>query len=499
MALNKGIVLQNQHPPKDKFGWHFSNSYAQLPPAFFVRQSPTPVKAPHLILFNQRLALELGLNVDELITEAGVAILSGNRIPSCADPIAQAYAGHQFGHFNILGDGRAILLGEHQIPKQQFVDIQLKGAGVTPYSRRGDGRAALGPMLREYIISESMHALGIPTTLSLAVVSTGEPVYRERVLPGAVLARIASSHIRVGTFQFASVQLGTSGVQALADYSIQRHFPSLINQQNKYSAFLNAVIDRQATLIAKWMSVGFIHGVMNTDNMSIAGETIDYGPCAFMDIYDQSTVFSSIDQLGRYAFGQQPNMGQWNLARFAETLLPLISNNSQNAIQIAQEALHQFSITLKKHWLSLMIKKIGLFDENAGDLLLIQDLLDVMQNQAMDYTYTLRQLAKTIDAPQMLSLHPDFLAWHQRWIARLHAQSYDLEAIKNLMQSHNPAAIPRNHLVEQALSAAEEGSMDSVDKLMQVLARPFIETPDHLPYQLPPPPTKQPYKTFCGT
>lgn len=491
--------MHNPSLSKDKFGWRFVQSYTQLPQDFFVRQSPSPVKDPQIVLFNQRLALKLDLNIDEFLCDQGAALLSGNHLPLSANPIAQAYAGHQFGHFNILGDGRAILLGEHITLNQESYDIQLKGAGITAYSRRGDGRAALGPMLREYIISEAMHALGIPTTLSLAVVSTGEPVYRDRVLPGAILTRIASSHIRVGTFQFASVKLGTEGVRVLADYTIQRHFPSLQHHQDQYAALLNAVISKQANLIAHWMSVGFIHGVMNTDNMSIAGETIDYGPCAFMDTYDQATVFSSIDQLGRYAFANQPNMGQWNLARFAETLLPLISSDSQNAIQIAQDALHQFSINLKRDWLSLMIKKIGLFTEASGDLSLVEDLLAIMQDQAMDYTYTFRQLAKSINQPNTISTHPDFLTWHQRWLVRLHFQDRDLNAAIKLMQSHNPAVIPRNHLVEQALSAAEAGHLELVDQLLQVLSDPFNETPENHDYQRPPAPTNTPYKTFCGT
>lgn len=497
--LTKDIFLHNQSTPKDKFGWNFAHSYTKLPRAFYVDHSPTAVKAPNIVLFNQRLALELGLNADAFVNDDGAGILSGNAIAPTARPIAQAYAGHQFGHFNILGDGRAILLGEHITDDHQCFDVQLKGAGATPFSRRGDGRAALGPMLREYIVSEAMHALGIPTTLSLAVVSTGEPVYRDRVLPGAILTRIAASHIRVGTFQFASTELGTEGVKALSDYTILRHFPLLQDKTDKYAAFLNSVIDRQATLIAQWMSVGFIHGVMNTDNMSIAGETIDYGPCAFMDTFDEATVFSSIDQLGRYAFANQPHMGQWNLARFAETLLPLLSSHSEKAIQIAQDALHQFSIKLKHHWLNLMIKKIGLFNEHADDVLLVTDLLAIMQDQSMDYTFTFRQLAKSFNQGHIISRHPAFLAWHERWLARLQSQHHDLDTLENLMLSHNPAVIPRNHLVEEALISAEEGNLDPIGQLIEVITAPFIETPDNLRYREPPAPSNTPYQTFCGT
>lgn len=479
--------------------WNFNNSYVQLPSAFFSRQSPIKVRDPNIVLFNQRLASSLGLDSNALMSTQGEEILSGNKIPEGADPIAQAYAGHQFGHFNMLGDGRAILLGEHITPDNMRVDIQLKGAGVTAYSRRGDGRAALGPMLREYIISEAMHALNIASTRSLAVVTTGEPVYRERTLPGAILTRVAASHIRVGTFQYASSSLGVEGVRSLADYTIHRHFTDLQGTENKYSAFLDAVIDRQSKLIAQWMSVGFIHGVMNTDNMSICGETIDYGPCAFMDSFDEATVFSSIDQLGRYAFGNQPHMGQWNLARFAETLLPLLSQHSNQSIQIAEDALHGFSIKLKRHWLSIMGRKLGLFNERSGDLSLVEDLLSVMQSYQMDYTNTLRKLAYTIKNPETMPNQTGFIQWHQRWHQRLQSQAESIESAIELMQSNNPCVIARNHQVESALAAAEQGDLSLSAELIEVLSQPYDENSKNRPYQAEPPASSEPYRTFCGT
>ncbi len=491
--------MTERNKQKKWAGWNFNNSYIQLPSAFFSRQSPNKVRDPHIVLFNQPLAETLGLDSEALISPKGEEIFSGNKIPEGADPIAQAYAGHQFGHFNMLGDGRAILLGEHITPTNLRVDIQLKGAGVTAYSRRGDGRAALGPMLREYIISEAMHALNIPSTRSLAVVTTGEPVYRDRTLPGAILTRVAASHIRVGTFQYASSSLGVEGVRSLANYTINRHFADLEGAENKYSAFLDAVIDKQSKLIAQWMSVGFIHGVMNTDNMSICGETIDYGPCAFMDSYDQATVFSSIDQLGRYAFGNQPHMAQWNLARFAETLLPLLSTHSNLAIQIAEDALHSFSIKLKRHWLSMMVGKLGLFNEQSGDLSLIEDLLSLMEKYQMDYTNTLRHLAITIQNGESISNQTDFMQWQQRWQKRLQSQPESIERVIELMQSNNPSVIARNHQVERALAAAEQGDLSLTAQLIEVLSQPYDENPKNKPYQAAPPASSEPYKTFCGT
>ena len=374
----------------NEFGWNFDNSYARLPKTFFTLQNPTPVSSPKLVIFNESLATSLGLNGSALQREDGIGILAGNIIPQGATPLAQAYAGHQFGHFNMLGDGRAVLLGEQINPQGERVDIQLKGSGRTPYSRGGDGRAALGPMLREYIISEAMHALGIPTSRSLAVVSTGESVIRETNLPGAILTRVAASHIRVGTFQYAATWGKDGELQALADYTIKRHFPDIEEDENRYLSLLQEVIKRQAELIAKWQLVGFIHGVMNTDNMAISGESIDFGPCAFMDTYDPETVFSSIDREGRYAYGNQPYMAGWNLARFAESLLPLLHENQEQAIEIAEDAISNFAELYQSNWLAGMRAKLGIFNEETEDQPLIEDLLNMMQQYRADYTNTFR-------------------------------------------------------------------------------------------------------------
>jgi uncharacterized protein YdiU (UPF0061 family) len=480
-------------------GWNFDNSYTKLPLSLFVKQNPTKVKAPHIVLFNKPLATLLGLNAKKLFEDDGNIIFSGNRVPIGSEPIAQAYAGHQFGHFNILGDGRAILLGEHITPEGIRYDIQLKGSGVSAYSRRGDGRAALGPMLREYIISEAMYALGIPTTRSLAVVTTGEPVYRDRVLAGAVLTRVASSHIRVGTFQFASSLNETEVIRTLADYTLNRHFSEFVSSENKYLLLLHAVIDRQSKLLAKWMQVGFIHGVMNTDNMAICGETIDYGPCAFMDTYDPATAFSSIYQHGRYAFGNQPHIAQWNLARFAETLLPLLHQDLNQSIQIANDAIQIFQIKFKQYWLSGMRAKLGLFSEQPDDLSLVEDLLLCMEKYSMDYTNTFRHLASDLNVHEPMLDEPDFITWHSHWQKRILNQNETLDNAIQLMLKSNPAVIPRNHNVEAALSAAEEGNFNELAKLLEVLSEPFKDGPGSSSYRTPPAPSKTPYKTYCGT
>ncbi|HPY36669.1 MAG TPA: YdiU family protein, partial [Clostridia bacterium] len=373
-------------------GWALENSYLELPEQFYSRQEPTPVKSPKLIICNNQAAAGLGLEFNYLTSAEGVAILSGNIKPPNAAPIAQAYAGHQFGYFTMLGDGRALLLGEQLTPSGERVDIQLKGSGRTPYSRGGDGRAALGPMLREYIISEAMHALNIPTTRSLAVVATGEPVYRETTLKGAVLTRLAKSHIRVGTFEFAAFMLGIDALKKLADYTIARHFPGLLSDNRPYLALLREVVNRQALLISKWQLAGFIHGVMNTDNMSICGETIDYGPCAFMDEYDPKTVFSSIDTYGRYAYHNQPKIAQWNLARFAETILPLLNNDVENAKAEAEAELSRFDELFNEYWLRGMRLKLGLANEETGDKALVELLLELMQKYRADYTNTFLSL-----------------------------------------------------------------------------------------------------------
>ena len=395
----------------NEFGWNFDNSYARLPKTFFTLQNPTPVISPKLVIFNESLATSLGLNGGVLQREDGIGILAGNIVPQGATPLAQAYAGHQFGHFNMLGDGRAVLLGEQINPKGERVDIQLKGSGRTPYSRGGDGRAALGPMLREYIISEAMHALGIPTSRSLAVVSTGESVIRETNLPGAILTRVAASHIRVGTFQYAATWGKDGELQALADYTIKRHFPEVKEDENRYVALLKEVIKRQAELIAKWQLVGFIHGVMNTDNMAISGESIDFGPCAFMDTYDPETVFSSIDRNGRYAYGNQPYMAGWNLARFAESLLSLLHEKQEQAIKIAEDAISNFYELYQTYWLAGMRAKLGIFNEEAEDQSLAEELLKIMQQYRADYTNTFRALTFKKYDDLALFGYPEFKQW----------------------------------------------------------------------------------------
>lgn len=400
-------------------GWCFDNTYARLPESFFSRVKPVPVPAPELVIFNEALAEELRLDAQALAGPEGAAVFAGNQLPAGAEPLAQAYAGHQFGHFAMLGDGRATLLGEHLIGSDRRVDIQLKGSGITPYSRGGDGRAALGPMLREYIISEALHALGIPSSRSLAVVATGQQVLRQTPLPGAVLTRVASSHIRVGTFEYAAGLGDKSLLQNLADYTIKRHFPDLAQAQNPYLELLRAVMQRQSALVAQWLQVGFIHGVMNTDNVAIAGETIDYGPCAFMDAFDPATVFSSIDRRGRYAYGNQPNITQWNLARLAEALLPLLSNDQEQAVQQAEEVIHQFPDVFTAHWLAEMRPKLGLYGSEPEDGALIEALQAWMHRHRLDYTNTLRALSPLGAPDSTLSDKAGFAEWYTKWVARL--------------------------------------------------------------------------------
>lgn len=481
-------------------GWSFDNSYARLPEFFYSRLGPTPVRAPKLVVLNGPLAASLGLSEQALRSAEGAAVLAGNRVPEGAEPLAQAYAGHQFGHFTMLGDGRALLLGEQMTPAGERFDIQLKGSGETPYSRRGDGRAALGPMLREYIISEAMHALGIPTTRSLAVTATGETILRETELPGAVLTRIAASHIRVGTFQYAAAGGTVQHLRTLADYTLQRHYPEAAEADNRYLALLREVIRRQASLIAKWQLVGFIHGVMNTDNMALSGETIDYGPCAFMDTYDPETVFSSIDTYGRYAYGNQPLIAGWNLARFAETLLPLLHDDEEQAVRLAQDAISEFSGLYQRHWLAGMRAKLGLHGEDSRDEALATDLLDLMQQHRADYTNTFRLLTLGRPEETAMSGTPEFAAWLERWHARLGGAQGAAEASYERMRSSNPAVIPRNHRVEEALSAAvEKGDLSVMERLLAALANPYAYAPEQDEYAAPPEPSSCPYRTFCGT
>lgn len=474
-------------------GWRFDHSYARLPAAFHVRVDPTPVRDPKTVVLNRPLAESLGLDADAL---DNAALFAGNEVPPEAQPLAQAYAGHQYANFTMLGDGRAILLGEHITPSSERFDIQLKGSGATPFSRRGDGRAALGPMLREYIISEAMHALGIPTTRSLAVVTTGEPVFREETLPGAVLTRVAASHIRVGTFEYAAARDDKAALQALADHTLRRHYPEVADTHAPYVAFLEAVMERQAMLIAQWQHVGFIHGVMNTDNMALSGETIDYGPCAFMDAYDPATVFSSIDRNGRYAYGRQSHIAQWNLARLAETLLPLLHDDDEKAVEIANDAISSFETRFKHHWLAGMRGKLGLFTEENDDTALIQSLLDWTQQTEADFTNTFRALSGSSSAT--LSRDPAYLDWHQRWQTRLSRQTQSPHEVTEQMQRHNPAFIPRNHKVEEALAAAvEKEDLSVMQRLLAVLSKPYDHSQDHPDYSMPS--NSESYQTFCGT
>ena len=483
-----------------KVGWNFDNSYVRLPERFYAKWEPVPVREPGVVVLNDRLADSLGILLHNLSEQDAARLFSGNVLASGAEPIAQAYAGHQYGGFTMLGDGRAILLGEQLTPSGARFDIQLKGSGQTPFSRRGDGRAALGPMLREYIISEAMNALGIPTTRSLAVVTTGEPVYRERVLRGAILTRVAASHIRVGTFEYLAARNDLEGLKILADYCIRRHYPELIDSVNPYASLIQAVLQRQAVLIARWMQVGFVHGVMNTDNMAISGETIDYGPCAFMDHYDPATVFSSIDSHGRYAFANQPSIGHWNLTRFAETLLPLIDDDQEKSIAIATSALEAFPVVFQQHWLAGMRRKIGLLTEESGDLELVQTLLNWMQKERADFTNTFRDLASQRLPLTDLDCDKEFMTWHSVWQNRLTRNGEPLEEAFSAMLKCNPAVIPRNYLVEEALElASENADLSLVHKLNTVLNSPFENREEFAAYRRSPPLSPDVYQTFCGT
>ena len=486
--------------PRAYTGWQLQNSYASLPALFHRATLPTPVREPRLVLFNPLLARTLGLDPAPASQPDSAALFTGNRLPEGAKPLAQAYAGHQFGHFTILGDGRAILLGEQITPTGGRFDIQLKGPGPTPYSRSGDGRAALGPMLREYIISEAMHGLGIPTTRSLAVATTGESVTRQHRLPGAVLTRIAASHIRVGTFEFAAAHGDRADLQSLADYTIQRHDPQLAALENPYTAFLQAVMGRQAALIARWLHVGFIHGVMNTDNMSIAGETIDYGPCAFMDSYDPATVFSSIDHQGRYAYANQPHIAQWNLARFAETLLPLLHPDEDESLRLANAAIQGFPSQFETCYLDGMRKKLGLFNEEPGDSSLTADLLECLHLAEADFTNTFRHLSTAQSLPGTPPEAGPFYSWRERWNARRARQPQSIVESSQLMEASNPAIIPRNHQVELALAAAtDHNDFGPTQQLLAALVDPFKVDSTHIPYQTLREPGACSYQTFCGT
>lgn len=481
-------------------GFNFDNSYARLPDFLFSFVEPTPAPAPQAILINDELAEFLGLSPQALRSETGIAILAGNKIPLGGLPLAQAYAGHQFGHFTMLGDGRAILLGEHITPAGLRYDLQLKGSGRTPYSRGGDGKATLGPMLREYIISEAMYGLRIPTTRSLAVVTTGQGIWRESLLPGAVLTRVASSHLRVGTFEYAAGRGNEKELKLLADYAIARHYPETSLEPGKYLALFRSVVHRQAALIAQWMLVGFIHGVMNTDNMTISGETIDYGPCAFMDAFDPITVFSSIDAHGRYAYTNQPKIAAWNLARFAETLLPLFDETPEKARALAEEELKGFSIQYNECFLNGMRSKLGLTGAQDEDSALVKDLLQLMSEHKADYTSTFLDLTMGRFDQSDFYRSEKFGAWKARWEKRLEEDRGDLGKVQELMKMSNPALIPRNHRVEEALRpAVQEGEYGPVKKLLEVLKNPFAHSPEQAELATPPEPDAMHYRTFCGT
>ncbi|MBL6453693.1 YdiU family protein [Belnapia sp. T6] len=483
----------------------FDTLYAQLPERFYSREAPKPVAAPRLVRLNTPLAEQLGLDPAALASPEGVEILAGNRVAEGSAFIAEAYAGHQFGHFNPqLGDGRAILLGEVVGRDGQRRDLQLKGSGRTPWSRGGDGRAAIGPVLREYIISEAMAALGVPTTRSLAAVTTGESVFRETALPGAVLTRVAASHIRVGTFQYFAARGDLEAVRLLADHVIARHYPEAAAAPSPYLALLEGVIGRQARLIAQWMQIGFIHGVMNTDNCAISGETIDYGPCAFMDHYDPATVYSSIDHAGRYAYGNQPRIAQWNLARLAEALLPLLSDDEDKAMSAAQDALAAYVPQFQGAWLDGMRRKLGLATAGEEDAALVGELLGAMAEGSADFTLTFRFLAEAAADPAgdaaLVALFPGYAGWAPRWRARVEAESATPAERAAAMRAVNPAFIPRNHRVEAALAAAtEREDFAPFEELLAVLARPFEDQPHFAAYAAPPEPEQRVLQTFCGT
>ena len=482
-------------------GWRFDHSYARLPEALFARVEPARARAPKLVRFNHALAASMGLDARSAEPQSLADMLSGNALPEGALPIAQAYAGHQFGHFAMLGDGRALLAGEHLCPDGRRLDIHLKGSGPTPFSRRGDGRAALGPMLREYVVSEAMHGLGIPTSRSLAVVATGEAVFRESLLDGAVLTRVASSHLRVGTFEYAAARDDPALLQALIQYTIDRHYPECAHAERPALALLEAVIDRQASLIVQWLRVGFIHGVMNTDNMSLCGETIDYGPCAFLERYDPAIAFSSIDHGKRYAFGNQPSIAQWNLARFAEALLPAIDSDPDQSLALAEAAINRFADLYRTRQVDMMRAKLGLGGSADGDEGLITDFLDWMRQTDADYTNSFVMLREGRIEPARLSTDPRLAAWHARWQARLQETGEPANATLARLKVSNPIYIPRNHRVEAALDAATGPASDlgPFERLLEVIANPYEARSGLEAYTTPAPDGGRGHQTFCGT
>ena len=480
-------------------GWNFDNTYSKLPEAFISNTSPTPVKAPELIILNDSLVKKLGLNFLSMNKKELSELFSGNSLPKDSKTISQAYAGHQFGHFTMLGDGRAVLMGEHVTKDNERFDIQFKGSGITPFSRNGDGRAALGPMLREYIISEAMHALNIPTTRSLSVVKTGEDVVRENILPGAILTRVASSHLRVGTFQYIAARQNVDELKTLVDYTLDRHYPNIKKSKNQAIDLLKVLMEKQIDLVINWMRVGFIHGVMNTDNMTISGETIDYGPCAFMDTYDPQTVFSSIDQFGRYAYFNQPSITKWNLARFAECLVPLVNEDRDKAIEIVTEEINTFEKIYEIKWLNMMRDKLGLFGEDPKDQVLILDLLTWMHQNKTDYTNTFCYLMNEKIQDKKTFSNENFMVWKKRWEERLKLNNNTPEKCLKLMKSVNPLVIPRNHKVEEALEFANNNDLSLVKKLIKILEKPYETQKEVDEYQSTAPKSDQKYQTFCGT
>ena len=479
-------------------GWCFDNTYSKLPDPFKEEIAPVPVKNPELIILNKDLSKRLNLDFSNLDNKKISELFSGNSLPPGSNSIAQAYAGHQFGHFTMLGDGRAVLIGEHLSKKKERYDIQFKGSGKTAFSRNGDGRAALGPMLREYIISEAMHNLNIPTTRSLAVVKTGEEIIRETALHGAILTRVALSHIRVGTFQYIAAREKKDELEILLNYVIKRHYPNIQNSKNKALDLLRMVMEKQIDLVVNWMRVGFIHGVMNTDNMSISGETIDYGPCAFMDTYDPKTVFSSIDQMGRYAYCNQPVITKWNLSRFAECLIPLIDKDQNKSIELATEVINSFEKKYEEKWLNMMRDKLGLFGIEDKDKYLILDLLTWMHQKKLDYTNTFCHLMNLEIANNESFKDNDFQNWKKRWNDRLKINNNTPEKYIKLMKSVNPLVIPRNHKVEEILNEANNNNTEPLNKFLEILSNPYTNQKNIKEFQTPSS-SKEKYQTFCGT
>ncbi len=483
---------------KNNINWNFDNTYSKLPEPFREKINPVKVKNPKLILLNESLAKDLNLDFSKISQSELSAIFTGNELPKNSNSIAQAYAGHQFGHFTMLGDGRAVLIGEHVSKNNHRYDIQFKGSGKTAFSRNGDGRAALGPMLREYLISEAMYALNIPTTRSLAVAKTGENVIRETPLEGAILTRVASSHIRVGTFQYIAARNKKDELETLFEYVIKRHYPEIENSKNKALDLLKVVLDKQIDLVVNWMRVGFIHGVMNTDNMSIAGETIDYGPCAFMDIYDPKTVFSSIDKLGRYAYCNQPVITKWNLSRFAECLIPLIDKDQDTAVKLATEMIDTFEKIYEDKWLNMMRAKLGLLGSNEKDKYLILDLLTWMHQNKVDYTNTFCHLMNFKIKEDDIYEGTDFSNWKKRWQERSLSHDNSVEKQKSLMRSANPLLIPRNHIVENTLKEACKGNLEPLINFLNILNNPYNNQKNIFDYQSTSN-SNEDYQTFCGT